>query len=334
MEEERNEKNKMHIFLSIIFIAVSLTLLLVSYGCRQQKEKAYVIGYINPNPEEEEGAQGFLRNMPKLGFIEGKNVTYIKFESRDIKGMEAALRDMAAKHVDLIFTMTTPAAQIAKQVTEGTNIPVVFALYDAVRSGVVKSLTNPGGNITGVQLRGSTQKSLEFLRAITPDIKNIFVPVKFDTGGAVHNLEDLKKDAAKFNIKVTVSEVATVEDLRASMSSMPIDMDGIFLLHSWLVASNINIVIDTAIKRKVPVISAGHVDARNGVVLSYAPTDDRTGMQAARLAFSILHNGILPADLPVETADFFLGINLKTAQSMKLIILDDILQQADFIIRE
>jgi ABC-type uncharacterized transport system substrate-binding protein len=57
-------------------------------------------------------------------------------------------------------------------------------------------------------------------------------------------------------------------------------------------------------------------------------------MQAARLANSILHNGILPADLPVETPDLFLGINLKTAQSMGLIILDDILQQADFIIRK
>jgi putative ABC transport system substrate-binding protein len=326
------KKNKIHFFLSLICIAVSLGLLLVSYACRQKKEKPYVIGYVNPNPELEEGAQGFLRNMPKFGFIEGKNVTYIKFEGKDKKAMEAALKDMAAKHVDLIFTMTTPAAKMAKQITEGTNIPVVFIMYDAVRSGVVKNLTGPGGNMTGVQLRGSTQKSLEFLRTIVPNAKHLFVPVKFDTGGALHNLEDLRKDAAKFNIEVMASEVTTVEDLRASMSSLPKDTDAIFLLHSWLVGSNMNIVIDNAIKRKVPVFSAGHVDYKNGVVLSYGPTDDRSGLQAARLAHNILHNSALPSHLPVATADFLLGINLKTAKAMGLEIPNDILQQADFII--
>jgi putative ABC transport system substrate-binding protein len=183
--EEEMKKNKTYISLSLIFISISMTLLLVNYACQQKKEKNYVIGYVNPNIKEEEGAQGFLRNMPKFGFIEGKNVTYIKFEGRDTQGMEAALRDMAAKRVDLIFTMTTPAAQMAKQATEGTNIPVVHICYDPVRSGIVKSLTNPGGNITGVQLSGSTQKSLEFLRAIAPHAKHIFVPVKFDTRAAL-----------------------------------------------------------------------------------------------------------------------------------------------------
>jgi len=326
-------QNKSYIYLYFVFTAISLTLLLIHYACRQ-KETSYVIGYINPNPQEEEGAQGFLRNMPKFGFIEGKNVTYIKFENRDLKGMEDALRDMAAKRVDLIFAITTPAARIAKQVSEETNIPVIVVLYDPVRSEVVKSITDPKVNITGVQLRGSTQKSLEFLRAIVPDVKNIYVPVKFDTGGAFHSLQDLKQDAAKFNINVTASEINTVDDLRESLSSMPKDTDAVFLLHSWLVASNIHMVVDAAIKRKIPVLSAGHVDAKNGVVLSYAPMDDRTGAQAARLAYSILQVGTRPADLPVETSDFFLGINLKIAQEMGLEIPNDILQQADFIVRE
>jgi putative ABC transport system substrate-binding protein len=241
---------------------------------------------------------------------------------------------MAAKRVDLIFTMTTPAAQMAKQATEGTNIPVVHICYDPVRSGIVKSLTNPGGNITGVQLSGSTQKSLEFLRAIAPHAKHIFVPVKFDTRAALQGLEDLKQEALKFSLNITVAEVPTVDGLRASMSSMPRDIDAVFMLHSWLVGSNIDIVLDNAVKQKVPVISAGHVDYKNGVVLSYSPTDDRKGFQAARLADSILHKGTLPADLPVETADFLLGINLKTAQSMGLEIPNDILQQADFIVRK
>jgi putative ABC transport system substrate-binding protein len=327
------KKNKPYLPLSLICVAISLALLLVSYAC-QQKEKHYVIGYVNPNPEEEEGAQGFLRNMPRFGFIEGKNVTYIKFEGKDKKAMEAALKDMAAKHVDLIFTMTDPSTKMARQATEGTNIPVVFILYNAVRSGVVKSLTNPGGNLTGIQLRGSTQKCLEFLLAVVPNAKHILVPVKYDTGGALQSVEELKQGTAKFGLKLTVSEVNAIEDLRAVMSSIPADVDAVFMVHSWLVGSNMDIVIDNAIKHKVPVFSAGHVDYKNGVVLSYGPTDEFTGLQAARLADSILHKGAFPADLPVETADFLLGINLKTAQAMGLEIPNDILQRADFIVRQ
>jgi len=327
-------ENKTYILLSVIFIVISLTLLLINYACQRQTEKNYVIGYINPNPEEEEGAQGFLRNMPKFGFVEGKNVTYLRSETNDKKAIADALKEMVKKRVDLIFVMTTPAAKMAKQATEGTNIPVVFIMYNAVKTGVVESLIHPGGNLTGVQLSGSTTKSLEFLTGIAPRARHILVPVKFDTGAAQQGLEDLKQSAVKCGFQVTVSEVATVEDLRTAMSSMPADVDAIFLLHSWLVGTHVDIVIDNAIKRKVPVISAGHVDYKNGLVLSYAPFDDRSGFQAARLARSVLMDKMRPAGLPVETADFFLGINLKTAQSMGLEIPDSILQQADFVIRD
>jgi len=327
------KKNTSYLYLFLVFTAIPLTFLLVHFSCNQ-KEKTYVIGYINPNPEEEEGAQGFLRNMPKYGFIEGGNVRYIKSETTDIQVIEKALIDMVAKRADLIFTMTTPAARMAKKITEGTHIPVVFIMYNAVGTGVVKSLIRPEGNLTGVQLRGSTPKSLEFLLAIVPNAKHIFVPVSFDTGAARQSLEDLRQSAVKCGFKITVSEVNTAEELRSSMSSMPADADAVFLLHSWLVGTNMDIVIDNAIRRKVPIISAGHVDFKNGIVLSYGPLDDRSGMQAARLARSILLDKTHPSDLPVETADFFLGINLKTAQAMGLEVPSDVLQQADFIVRE
>ncbi|MDH4230804.1 MAG: ABC transporter substrate-binding protein [Nitrospirota bacterium] len=322
------KKNKMHSSLISTGIAVLMTVLLIS-AC---KGKTYVIGFVNPNPGEKEGAQGFLNNMPKQGYVEGKNVTYIKCETQDKKIIDAAIKDMVNRKVDLIFTMTTPAARMAKKHTEGTNIPVVFVMYDAVTSEVAKSLIEPGGNLTGIQLRGSTEKSLEWLSAVVPHAKNIFVPIAFDTGAAKLSLEDLRQAAAKLNINLTISEVSTVEELHASLSSMPENTDAIFILHSWLVGSHLDSVINEAIKRKIPVISAGHVDYSEGVVMSYGPIDDFSGAQAVRLADHILR-GTPPRDLPVETASFYLGINLKTAKAMGLEIPNDVLQQADFIIR-
>ena len=85
--------------------------------------RTYLIGYINPNRTEFEGAQGFLRNMPKFGFMEGKNTTYIRCESKDKAEIEKNLKEMVARKVDLIMTMTTPATKMAKAITRGTDIP-------------------------------------------------------------------------------------------------------------------------------------------------------------------------------------------------------------------
>jgi len=321
--------NKIHSSLILIGIAIVTAVLLVNFAC---KGKTYVIGFVDPNPGEKEGAQGFLNNMPKHGYVGGKNVTYIKCETQDKKIIDAAIKDMVKKKVDLIFAMTTPAAQMAKKHTEGTNIPVVFIAYDPVASGAAKSLIEPGGNLTGVQLRGSTEKSLEWLLAIAPHTKHIFVPITFDTDAAKQSLEDLKQAAAKLNLKLTISEVSTVKELNASLATMPKDIDAIFILHTWLVGSHLDAILDKAIERKIPVVSAGHVSYYDGVVMSYGPLDDFSGAQAARLADNILR-GTSPRDLPVKTADFHLGINLKTAKAIGLEIPNDVLHQAAFIVR-
>lgn len=316
-------------FLVIIALAPLLTGIV---SCGQQKKETFVVGFVNPNPEEKEGAQGFLHNMPKLGYIEGENISYIKCESKESQRMDDAIKDMVAKKVDLIFAVTTPAAKKTIQHTKGTDIPVLLVLYDAISSGVAESLIKPGGNVTGVQLRGSTSKALEWLLELAPAAKHVFVPVSFDTGAAKQSLADLQQSAAEAGLKLTVSEVTTVNELHDSMASMPQDTNAIFMLHSWLVGSNIDVILEKAIERKIPVASAGHVNFDDGLVMSYGPLDDRIGSQTASLAHRILHGTPL-ADLPFETSGFYLGINLKTAQATGTEPANDMLQRADFIIR-
>ena len=61
--------------------------------------------------------------------------------------------------------------------TAGTGIPVVFApVFDPVKSGIVKSLVKPGGNLIGIKAGGHSAKALYWLLKVVPDIKNIFVP--------------------------------------------------------------------------------------------------------------------------------------------------------------
>ena len=76
--------------------------------------------------------------------------------------------------------------------------------------------------------------------------------------------------------------------------------------------------------------STSQVD--DGLMVSYGQNAFRTGELTAGLAHKILQ-GRSPAELPVEVTDFFLGINLITADSIGIDISDDILHVADTIIR-
>lgn len=301
-------------------------------GCDFFGPKKYVIGYVNPNPEEKEGAQGFLRNMPAFGYTEGKNVTYIKCESNDKKVIHDAIKDMVAKRVDLIFTMTTPATKMAQELTKETNIPVVFILYDALASGVVESLTSPGGNLTGVQLCGSAPKTVEWLLAVTPGVERVVSPVKFDTGAARQCLEDFQKSVVSAGLKFSIIEVSTVEDLRARLFSLPKDTGAVFVPHSWLIGSHLGVIIDALKSSGILILSAGHVTASDGVTLSYAPEDNSIGKQVARLSHNILR-GAPPSSLPVENADFSLGINMRTAEATGIDMPEKVLRNADYVIR-
>ncbi len=313
------------------FLLISfLSLFLLSCTASPPEEKKYVVGIINPNLKVESIVDGFKEGMTGYGYVEGENTTYIKVSS--FKEIDSALNDFKEKKVDLVFTITTPATKKAKKAMEGTNIPVVFGTaFDPVKGGIVKSLKHEGENITGIKVRGMMQKSLEWLLAGAPDIKRIFVPVKIDTKAAPLSLADLKEAAVKLNVELLIRKVETLEDLERELSSMPQDVDAVYIIHSIFVISNLDTILDTAMKRKLP-MGAGAGQYKNGVTISYGPEFKRSGEKSSRLAHRILQ-GTPASSLPIETADYFLGINLKTAKDIGLEIPYEIADQADFIVR-
>ena len=311
-------------------VLISLCLSAFFAGCRQPEEKKYVIGIANPSPEDKEITLGIRKGMERFGYIEGKNTTYLL--SEDSRTVGADIRDMAAKNASLIFTVTTPATKAAQEAVERSKISVVFAMYDPVESGVIKSLSAPGINVTGVQIRGSIPKAIEWLLQAVPRVKHLYVPTAYDTKAARQSIEDIRTASSMLKLRVTVSEVSSVEQLRASLSSIPKDVDAIFIPHSILVVSHLDAVVEAAVRRRLPVASGGHAEYNKGVMISYGNDQLRTGEQAARLTQKIL-GGTAPANLPAERADFFLGINLRTARSIGMVIPDDVLRQADFVVR-
>ena len=324
-------KKKTIPLMNLIVIPLLVVVLGLTWSCQQKEiqKKDYLIGIINPNKGTQDINKGFIQELEDKGYIEGENTTFLTHANNF--EIDEAIHNMVARDADLIFTVTTPATRKAKKATQGKNIPLVFAMQDPVSSGLIKSLAKPGDNLTGIQIRGSVPKTLEWMLTVSPGIKHLFVPIKYDTKAATQSLEDLQKTASPLGIKLSLAEVNNQSELSAALASIPEDVDGIFVLCSIFIHSNVEKLVQEAINRKL-LIGSGAAQCERGVTISYGMVAEKTGRQAGRLASHVLQ-GIEPANIPSEIADFFIGVNLLTAKATNIQIPSDILQQADIIIR-
>ncbi|MDH3360598.1 MAG: ABC transporter substrate-binding protein, partial [Desulfobulbaceae bacterium] len=234
--------------------------------------------------------------------------------------------------IDLLFSITTPVTIQAQKIFTDSKTPIVFApVFSPVDAGLVNAETRCGKNITGVMVRGSTAKSLGYLMECLPNLKTIFVPFHSSELPAQLTLKDLKKEADKFGINILTSDVSNNSSLEMALQNIPKQADAIWMTHSRLIVENAPTIILAATKLKIPVISPAS-QYRNGALLSYAPNPQSMGQQAGKIAAKVL-NGIDASKIPVEQAEYFLGINLVTARELGIEIRNDILREADFIKR-
>lgn len=315
------------------YLVLALVLMLLSPTACAPQPETYVIGVLSLSPAHDIIIDGFKDGMTDAGYVDGENVTYI-FEGAtgSIDGLESAAQDLLANDLDLMFSLTTPGTMAAKQATEGTGTPVVFTpVNDSVSAGIVDSLRSPGGNLTGVQTRGNIPKQLEWTLTLAPGADTLLVlhnPV--DTSSS-QGLDDLEAAIPPFDVELVVVETTTGDEVVAALDAIPEEVDAIFALPAGLFSSNIDAFVDAALAHNLP-LATGSPQYQSGALFSCGPVYYQMGSQASRLAVKILQ-GVDPSDLPVEQADYYLGINLQTARAIGLDIPDDILQQADDIIR-
>jgi putative ABC transport system substrate-binding protein len=273
--------------------------------------------------------------MEELGYQEGRNVTYLyQGPASSIKELDSIAGQLVAAKVDLILALSTPATQATQRATSGTNLPVIFApVTDPVEAGIVTDLRRPGGNITGVALGADSEaRRLEWLLKLAPNAKRIYVPYNSDDASARSSLAAIRTAAPKLNTALQPREARNPAEISAAISAIPADVQAIFLLQDSLVAARTDDFVKAAIARRLPLSVPTDEQVQRGALVAFSANLAELGAQAARLADHIFRGG-QPAETPIETAEFFLTINLQTAEKIDLDIPDVIIRQADQIVR-
>jgi len=313
--------------------ALLLLATILQTGCDTASPKRqYRIGIINPSSGLAEVVEGFKQGLAEQGYKAGDNLTFIDDGPVKMNEVSATVKQMLTQEIDLLYTTSTSATQIAKQATAGTDIPVVFApVFSPETTGIVASLQQPGGNVTGVKVGGSSVNTFHWLLSIIPNAKHIFVPYHCTDPAATLCFSDMSLAAQKAGVDVAATNVTTKTELEAALQNIPANTDAIWLSCSPLIFSNIDTIVATATARKIPVASTTH-QLEEGVLVSYGVNNIALGKQASRLAAQILQ-GTPASEIPVETAEFFLSVNLKIANALGIEIPTSVLQQAAIISR-
>lgn len=319
-----------HPVLLIGILLFALGGLLTACGSGQ---KTYTIGVINLAPPLDAALDGFKAGMAERGYIESENVTYIyEGATGSVDALDATAQRLVERDVDLILSITTPATQAAQRATAETDIPVVFVpVTDPVAAGLVQSLRRPGGNITGIMTGGTEGARLQWQLKIAPNVEKVYIPYNPD-GSSTSSLAATEAAAEQLNVELVTQVATNPDEVAAAIEAIPEDADAIFILNDGFIETQIDKFIEAALERDIPISASSLLHVSAGVLFAYGHRHEVNGQAAAGLAAQILE-GVEPADLPVETAETFLSINLKSAEAIGLDIPDSILRQADTVIR-
>jgi putative ABC transport system substrate-binding protein len=307
-------------------------------AARAQMQAMPVIGFVNPTSPEgyPEVIAEFRRGLSEMGYAEGRNVAIeYRWAHGEYARLPALVDDLVRLKVAVIAATGGGAAAVAAQ-RATTSIPIVFnSGGDPVKTGLVASLSRPGGNLTGVS-RINTEllpKRLELLAAVLPGATSfglLLNPLNPDHERRATEVESAGRALGRH---IQLFRSGNDDEIVAAFTAMAqqriagllIANDGYFNARSTLFGS-------LARQHGVPAIYQTREFAAAGGLMSYGPSLSDAYRIVGAYVGRIL-KGEKPADLPVQQQskiDFF--VNIGAARALALTVPVHLTALADEVI--
>ena len=251
------------------------------------------------HPSLDAVVEGFKSGMEKAGYT-GEKISY---DENNAEADQATNTSIAGKlaadsDIDLVLAVATPSAQAAAQSI--TKIPVLFsAVTDPVSAKLVASNEAPGANVTGTSDMNPVDEQLALLKELKPDAKK--VGIVYSSGEANSAVQvEMAEEAAK-DLGLTIEKAAISASSEVQQAAGSLDVDAYYVPTDNAVVSALEGLLQTADKKKVPVISADGESVKRGATATYGINYEKLGEQTAAMAVKLLKGEAEPASLPVET---------------------------------
>ena len=262
--------------------------------------------------------EGFLEVLTEAGYTEDENLN-IDYQNAQLD--QSNLQSMSERlsgDNDLILAIATPAAVSLANVDQET--PILFtAITDPVDAGLVASLEEPGGNLTGTTDAGPIEEQIKLLLSLTPEAKKIGIIYNSSEPNSVIQGDEATRLIEESDLEVVLKTVSSTNEVMQAMESLASEVEGIYIPTDNTLASTMGTVAQVAEANQLPVVAASTEQVEAGGLATYGIDYHELGRQTGEMALEIIEDDADPATMAVESSKVLrLVINEEMAEKLNI----------------
>jgi putative ABC transport system substrate-binding protein len=294
-----------------------------------------LLGLVESDPEARPRVEAFLNKLRDMGWKQGRDYHFdLRFGGSDVGLMSTQAKELVGSTPDVILSQSNLA--MATLLKETHDIPIVGTVVgDPIGSGFIKSLSRPGGNVTGFTSFEPplAQKWVQSLKEIAPGTKRSGVIFHPETRANENFLRAAEIASTSVGMTINALGVHNASEIERLVNEFAQQPDaGLVVLPNPTTNEHRELIVELAARHHLPAVYPFRYFAAIGGLMSYGIDVVDLYKRAAVYVDRIL-KGAKPADLPMEQpTKFELVINLKTAKALGLAVPATLLAQADEVI--
>ncbi len=236
---------------------------------------------------------------------EGYSGDKLKIDFLNAEGDQSKVQTMSQKLVanqnDVLIGIATPAAQGLASATK--EIPIIMgAVTDPVGAKLVKSLDQPGGNITGVSDKTPIKAQVDLIKELTPNVKTVGVIYSSSEDNSKSQVEEFKTLAEKAGLEVVVKSVPSTNEIKTTSEVLLSQVDAVWVPLDNTIASAFSTLVQVAKEAKKPIYPSVDTMVEEGGLASVVIDQYQLGVETGKMAAKVL-KGEDVSTLPVNVFD-------------------------------
>ena len=305
-------------------------------AARAQQPALPVVAFLRTGSADTDARNvaAFRKGLSETGYVEGQNVTVeYHWLASPYDRLPALIGDLVRRQVAAIATIGTPHVALAAKAATAT-IPVVFAEgIDPVELGLVPSLAQPGGNVTGIYflVTETTAKRLRLLHELVPKAVRVAVLLNPANASVVRTTSrDAQGAAPSMGLNIQILNASTIGEIDAAFATLVRERaDALFVDGDALFLSRRQQFVTLTARDRIPAAYSQRDYVEAGGLMSYGTSIVDSHRQVGVYTGKIL-KGAKPADLPVlQSTKFEFAINLQMARALGIEVPPGLISIAD-----
>jgi len=289
------------------------------------------------HPALDAARDGFITALREAGLREGQEVLYdLQNAQGDFNNAISIAQKFKDDKVDMIVAIATPTAQAALQVNK--EIPIIInAVTDPVAANLAQSWESSGNNVTGMSDAAPNALQIKLITRLLPQVKNIGTIYNAGEVNSVVQVEEVKNTCKELNLNLVEVTVSSSSDVLMAAQSLMGRVEVIYIVTDNTAVSAIESIVKVCNQEKIALIVADPSLVDKGALASYGIDYFNLGKRSGGIALQVIQ-GTKPSEIPLQKMDdekdLQFVINLKAAKVLGLSISEEILSEADIIIKD